>query len=122
VKFLIECGMFQGGRAANAKNRRFLFDPREIAFVLLSHAHIDHSGLIPRLVAQGFRGAVYATSATVGAPRLAGPLQAAAAADLGRARRDAPRAFTVRRDQSKGWLARCRAELGADCRALTYVK
>jgi metallo-beta-lactamase family protein len=65
VKFLIECGMFQGGRAADEKNRSFAFDPREIAFVLLSHAHIDHSGLIPRLVAQGFRGAVYATSATV---------------------------------------------------------
>jgi metallo-beta-lactamase family protein len=65
VKFLVECGMFKGGRAADAKNRRFRFDPREIAFVLLSHAHIDHSGLIPRLVAQGFRGAVYATRATV---------------------------------------------------------
>jgi metallo-beta-lactamase family protein len=65
VKFLVECGMFQGGGAADAKNRRFAFDPREVAFVLLTHAHIDHSGLIPRLVAQGFRGAVYATSATV---------------------------------------------------------
>ena len=64
VKFLIECGMFQGGRAGDAKNRRFAFDPREIAFVLLSHAHIDHSGLIPRLVARGFAGAVYATQAT----------------------------------------------------------
>ncbi|OGA40971.1 MAG: MBL fold hydrolase [Betaproteobacteria bacterium RIFCSPLOWO2_12_FULL_68_19] len=64
VKFLIDCGMFQGGRAADAKNRRFGFDPREIAFVLLSHAHIDHSGLIPRLVAMGFSGAVYATAPT----------------------------------------------------------
>jgi metallo-beta-lactamase family protein len=65
LKFLIDCGMFQGGREADAKNRRaFGFDPREIAFVLLSHAHIDHSGLIPRLVAKGFRGAVYATRAT----------------------------------------------------------
>ena len=64
VKFLIDCGMFQGGRAAEAKNRRFGFDPREIAFVLLSHAHIDHSGLIPRLVAMGFSGAVYATAPT----------------------------------------------------------
>jgi metallo-beta-lactamase family protein len=65
LKFLIDCGMFQGGREADAKNRRALpFDPREIAFVLLSHAHIDHAGLIPRLVAQGFRGAVYATDAT----------------------------------------------------------
>ena len=64
IRFLVECGMFQGGRAAEAKNRRFQFDPREISFVLLSHAHIDHSGLIPRLAAQGFRGAVYATRAT----------------------------------------------------------
>ncbi len=64
LKFLIECGMFQGGRAADAKNRRFAFDAREIAFVLLSHAHIDHSGLLPRLVAEGFSGAVYCTDAT----------------------------------------------------------
>jgi metallo-beta-lactamase family protein len=64
VTFLVECGMFQGGRAAEAKNRRFAFDPRAIAFVLLTHAHVDHSGLVPRLVAQGFRGAVYATRAT----------------------------------------------------------
>ena len=62
--FLIDCGMFQGGRAADLKNRRFGFDPRRIDFVLLSHAHIDHSGLIPRLVASGFRGPVYATRAT----------------------------------------------------------
>ncbi len=65
VRFLIDCGMFQGGREAERKNRdTFTFDPREIAFVLLSHAHIDHSGLLPRLAAQGFRGHVFATSAT----------------------------------------------------------
>ncbi|HYX64864.1 MAG TPA: MBL fold metallo-hydrolase, partial [Burkholderiales bacterium] len=64
LKFLIDCGMFQGGRLADAKNRRFAFAPREIAFVLLSHAHIDHSGLLPRLVAAGFGGAVYCTEAT----------------------------------------------------------
>lgn len=66
IRFLIDCGMFQGGREAERKNRdTFVFDPRDIAFVLLSHAHIDHSGLIPRLAAQGFRGPVYATAATV---------------------------------------------------------
>ena len=63
-KFLVDCGMFQGGSAADRKNRRFGFDPREIAFVLLTHAHIDHSGLLPRLAAQGFKGPVYATAAT----------------------------------------------------------
>ncbi|HXF65141.1 MAG TPA: MBL fold metallo-hydrolase [Burkholderiales bacterium] len=64
IRFLLECGMFQGGRAAGRRNRRFGFDPRSIAFVLLSHAHIDHSGLIPRLVAAGFSGPVYATRPT----------------------------------------------------------
>jgi metallo-beta-lactamase family protein len=64
LKFLIECGMRQGGRQADALNRRLAFQPRDIAFVLLSHAHIDHSGLIPRLMAQGFGGPVYATRAT----------------------------------------------------------
>ena len=63
IRFLVDCGMFQGAMA-DAKNGRFAFDPRDIAFVLLTHAHIDHSGLIPRLVAQGFKGAVYATAAT----------------------------------------------------------
>jgi metallo-beta-lactamase family protein len=64
VKFLADCGMFQGGKEAQSKNRRFAFDPGEIAFVLLSHAHIDHSGLLPRLAAQGFSGPIYATAAT----------------------------------------------------------
>lgn len=64
VKFLMDCGMFQGGALAERKNRRFAFDPRDIAFVLLTHAHIDHSGLIPRLAARGFGGPVYCTPAT----------------------------------------------------------
>jgi metallo-beta-lactamase family protein len=64
AKFLIECGMRQGGRQADALNRAFRFAPRDIAFVLLSHAHIDHAGLVPRLMAQGFGGPVYATRAT----------------------------------------------------------
>ena len=64
LRFLVDCGMFQCGGQADAKNRRFAFAPRDIAFVLLTHAHIDHSGLIPRLVAQGFTGAVYATAPT----------------------------------------------------------
>jgi len=64
VKFLIDCGMFQGGRQARQRNHKFAFDPREIAFVLLSHAHIDHSGLLPRLALRGFKGPIYATAAT----------------------------------------------------------
>jgi len=65
VRFLVDCGMFQGGREAPARNRRrFAFDPAGLDFVLLSHAHIDHSGLLPRLVREGFKGPIYATSAT----------------------------------------------------------
>ncbi|MBX9894274.1 MAG: MBL fold metallo-hydrolase [Nitrosomonas sp.] len=65
VRFLVDCGMFQGGREADRKNRTaFKFDPRAIDFVLLTHAHIDHSGLLPRLSAWGFRGPVYCTAAT----------------------------------------------------------
>lgn len=65
VRFLVDCGMFQGGREADGKNRtRFAFDPATLDFVLLTHAHIDHSGLLPRLTAKGFGGPVYATAAT----------------------------------------------------------
>lgn len=65
VRFLVDCGLFQGGREARGKNRAALdFDPGGIDFVLLTHAHIDHSGLLPRLVTLGFRGPIYATRAT----------------------------------------------------------
>ena len=64
-RFLVDCGMFQGGREADGKNRRALnFDVREIDFVLLTHAHIDHSGLLPRLFALGYSGPIICTSAT----------------------------------------------------------
>lgn len=64
-RILLDCGMFQGeGRDSDAKNRRFGFDPKSIDAVVLSHAHIDHSGLIPRLVAEGFTGPIHATAAT----------------------------------------------------------
>ena len=65
TRFLVDCGMFQGGREARVKNLSAIgFDPRRIDFVILTHAHIDHSGLIPRLIALGFRGPVYCTRAT----------------------------------------------------------
>lgn len=65
TQFLVDCGMFQGGREADGKNHApFAFKPSAIEFVLLTHAHIDHSGLLPRLTAEGFTGPIYATAAT----------------------------------------------------------
>ena len=64
-KLLLDCGLFQGRREeAEAKNRRFPFDVAEVDAVVLSHAHIDHSGNLPSLVRAGFRGCIYSTSAT----------------------------------------------------------
>jgi len=63
--FVLDCGLFQGHRRdAEAKNRSFPVRPRNVRGLLLSHAHIDHSGNIPQLVKRGFQGPVYATSAT----------------------------------------------------------
>ncbi|CDO58828.1 Metallo-beta-lactamase family protein,RNA-specific [Candidatus Phaeomarinobacter ectocarpi] len=65
VRFLVDCGMFQGGRDADSKNHApFSFDPGTIDFVLLTHAHIDHSGLLPKLRRHGFTGPVYTSHAT----------------------------------------------------------
>lgn len=64
-KILLECGLFQGRRKDTyEKNKNFSFDPKEIDTLILSHAHIDHSGNIPHLVKDGFRGPIYSTSAT----------------------------------------------------------
>ncbi len=64
-KILLDCGLFQGKRAESYdRNKNFVFDPSKIDAVILSHAHIDHSGNLPNLVRNGFRGPVYSTSAT----------------------------------------------------------
>lgn len=64
-KFMIDYGMFQGGRDPVEKNLEDLpFNPAELDFVILTHAHIDHSGLLPRLTGQGFKGTIYCTHAT----------------------------------------------------------
>jgi metallo-beta-lactamase family protein len=65
TKILLDCGFFQGhGAETDSLNRTFLFDPASIDFLVLSHAHIDHSGNIPNLVKQGFRGPIICTGAT----------------------------------------------------------
>jgi metallo-beta-lactamase family protein len=64
-KILLDCGMFQGhGADSDVLNRHFGFNPAEIDYVVLSHAHIDHSGLLPLLVKEGFRGTIISTPAT----------------------------------------------------------
>jgi metallo-beta-lactamase family protein len=62
---LLDCGLFQGKRAeAEWRNREFAISPSEVDAVLLSHAHTDHTGVLPLLVKKGFRGPIYATPAT----------------------------------------------------------
>ncbi|MBQ0776865.1 MAG: MBL fold metallo-hydrolase, partial [Pseudomonas sp.] len=64
-RVLLECGMTQGFRRDEANNRnRFPFDPSSLDAVVISHAHLDHSGLLPKLAAEGYRGSVYLTPAS----------------------------------------------------------
>lgn len=65
LKILLDCGMYQGkGLETDAMNRDLGFDPREIDYLILSHAHIDHSGLIPYIYKMGFNGTILCTPAT----------------------------------------------------------
>jgi metallo-beta-lactamase family protein len=63
TKILLDCGMFQGINTSDL-NLKFGFEPKDVDYLLLSHAHIDHSGLIPRLVKLGFKGQIFCTAAT----------------------------------------------------------
>ncbi|MEW6073670.1 MAG: MBL fold metallo-hydrolase [Planctomycetota bacterium] len=91
-RVLVDCGLFQGGRREEARNRRpFPVDPAGLDAVVLTHAHLDHSGLVPKLVADGYRGPVHATEPTADLVRIMWP-------DAGHihehdARRDARRAL-----------------------------
>jgi metallo-beta-lactamase family protein len=63
--FLLDCGLFQGmGRDTDSLNASFGFDATKVNYVILSHAHIDHSGLLPKLAKEGFKGNIYCTPAT----------------------------------------------------------
>ena len=95
-QLLLDCGMIQGGRRAEARNRdEFPFDPAGIDAVILSHAHIDHSGRLPLLVKRGFEGAIYTHQAT----RDFGWIMLADSAELGE--KDTERENRKRRRQGK---------------------
>ncbi|HQU49867.1 MAG TPA: MBL fold metallo-hydrolase, partial [Casimicrobiaceae bacterium] len=64
-RFLVDCGLFQGGREADAKNRaRFAFAPARLDFAVATHAHLDHCGRFPQLAAAGFGRPLFTTRAT----------------------------------------------------------
>src|SRR5207244_11595212 len=66
ARVLIDCGMFQGSPNETVRNRLpFAYDPRDIDALLLTHAHLDHCGLIPHLVADGFEGLIHITAGPV---------------------------------------------------------
>ncbi|MET4082395.1 metallo-beta-lactamase family protein [Pedobacter sp. UYP30] len=71
TQVLLDCGLFQGmGHVTEKLNEYFGFDAKKVTHVVLSHAHIDHCGLLPRLVAQGFEGNIFCTSATIDLARI----------------------------------------------------
>ena len=65
LKILLDCGLFQGSSKESwPKNNHWHFNPEEIDVLILSHAHIDHTGRVPQLVKDGFKGNIYCTHAT----------------------------------------------------------
>lgn len=71
TSILLDCGMFQGmGEQTEDMNEHFGFNPKKVDHMILSHAHIDHCGLIPRLVAEGFEGEIFCTAATMDLARI----------------------------------------------------
>ena len=71
VQILLDCGLFQGmGHVTDQLNEYFGFDPAAVSYVILSHAHIDHCGLLPRLIADGFSGTIYCTPGTMDLARI----------------------------------------------------
>lgn len=105
VRFLVDCGLFQGAGSSLARNVGALpFSPASIDFVILTHAHLDHSGLLPRLAAMGFEGPIYTTPATRDLLRVLLPdsahLQQVEAERAARTGRDRPAAYTLEQAQA----------------------
>ncbi|MDD5569265.1 MAG: MBL fold metallo-hydrolase, partial [Candidatus Pacebacteria bacterium] len=69
-KFLVDCGMYQGIGDYEKNSEDFPFDPKTVDFVLLSHAHADHCGRLPKLWRDGFRGKIFCTKPTAGLAEL----------------------------------------------------
>jgi len=64
-KVLLDCGLFQGGRQTELRNSNTaVYEPKKVSAIVITHAHMDHSGLVPRLVKEGYRNPIYATEAT----------------------------------------------------------
>ncbi|MSQ37588.1 MAG: MBL fold metallo-hydrolase [Chloroflexi bacterium] len=124
AKVLVDCGMFQGSPNESARNRvPFAFDPKEIDALILTHAHLDHCGLIPHLVAEGFKGPIFATKGTLELANLvlidsAKLQQEFADRTARRARRDPARAARDERRGHKALDAALAAAEGTDPEAL----